>query len=172
MLLFAPFDLSTPVTGHKPFLGHLPACKVALVLFLRLCRSAVKCSQLGDCCLSFFPLWGPHHSSSFAWTSWLLYKESAQCLPEQLCPLAASRNCFTQSRASSVYTLTCGDHTNTSLCWNILKQDAELSPDGGFVHMTKVLVEVLLAKDHRESSLLLGDCVFACICLCVWLLAR
>lgn len=40
-LLIAAFDLSTLVMGHKPFLGHLPACKLALVLLLRRCRSAV-----------------------------------------------------------------------------------------------------------------------------------
>lgn len=48
------------------------------------------------------------HSSLFAWTSWLLYKEPAQCLPEQLCPPASAHNSVIQSRASCVYTLTQG----------------------------------------------------------------
>lgn len=102
--LFAAFDPSTLVLGHRPFLGHLPSCKLAVVLLVRRCRSAVKCSQLSDCSLVF--LRGPFHSSLFAWTSWLLYKESAQCLPEQLCPLASAHNSVIQSRASSVYAFT------------------------------------------------------------------
>lgn len=53
-LLFAAFNPSPLVMGHKPFPGRLPQCRLALVLLLRWCRSAVKCSRLSHCSLVFF----------------------------------------------------------------------------------------------------------------------
>lgn len=105
LLLFAAFDPSTVVMGHKHFPGRLPACKLSLVWTLRRCQLWNAVSSMATA--SF--LWGPLHSSLYVWISRLLYKELAQCLPGQLSPLASSHYGIIQSRA--------------------FEQDAESSPD-------------------------------------------
>lgn len=87
-LLFAAFDLSTLVMGHKPFRGHLPACKLALVSLLRRCRSAVKCSRLSDRCLVFYEVLSTvaylHGPPGFCTKSWLSVCQSSWALWQAL----------------------------------------------------------------------------------------
>lgn len=92
-LLFAAFDPSTLVIGRKPFLGHLPACRLAVVSLLRRWRSAAELCPLVDFSpVSFFFLFFSFFRKGLSTVAYL-HGPPAFCTKSQLsvcqssCPL-------------------------------------------------------------------------------------